>query len=132
MFNHVSLVISRIQAIIGKTVAAAVFLALLLLTQALPVDAATILPILSIGAKHQAEGALQQGIGKAEHVTGELKGKTAGLARQADGKAKRDVGRVESKAEEFANSNGRKATDLGEQIQDAAGSFADSVKDLVK
>jgi hypothetical protein len=54
------------------------------------------------------------------------------LARQVDGKAKRDIGKIESKAEEFASDGKKTATDLGEQIQDAAGSLANSVKDLVK
>lgn len=132
MLNHVDSIISKLQITIGKIAIVAVFLTLLLTMPVMSANAATVQPIASIGAKHQAEGAIKQGVGKVEQITGDVKGKAEGLTRQVDGKAKRDIGRVESKAEEFANRSGRKANDLGEQIQDAAGSFADSVKDLVK
>jgi uncharacterized protein YjbJ (UPF0337 family) len=132
MFKHIKSAISQMQNNVARLATVALCLALTMGLPMLPAHASSIQPIASIGLKHQAEGALQQGVGKAKEATGDLKGKAEGLARQADGKAKRDIGRVESKAEELARSGKKNATDLGEQIQDAAGSLADSVKDLVK
>ncbi len=132
MLKHVKSIIAKLPTTMGKVIALATFLILFLSLPMVSANAGTMQPIAAIGMKHQAEGALNQGVGKAEQATAGLKGETKGLARQIDGKAKRDIGRVESKAAEFANSSNRKATDLGDQIQDAAGSLANSVKDLVK
>jgi hypothetical protein len=98
----------------------------------LPANASSLQPMASIGIKHQAEGAAKQGIGKADQVTADLKGKAKGLANRIDGKAKSDIGRVESGAEKFANKNKENATELGNQIKDGADNIVDSVKDLVK
>lgn len=132
MFNYVQSLISKFQTNLSKVAGVALCLALLFAMPVLPANAASLQPIASIGLKHQAEGVLQQGAGKAKEATGDLGSKVEGLARQADGKAKRDIGRVESKVEDLAKSGKRNATDLGEQIQDAADSLANSVKDLVK
>lgn len=145
MFKQTRLAIvalfSSIQTHLTKVVATGLCLALLIGLPTMSARAASLplaLPlagsstIAAIGLQHQAEGAINQAAGKAEEVTGDLKGKAKGLARQVDGKAKRDIGKIESKAEEFASNGKEAATDLGEQIQDAAGSLANSVKDLVK
>lgn len=107
----------------------------LLMLMSLPMmsaNASTIQPVASVGIKHQAEGAMKQGMGKVEEAAGDLKGKAKGLADQVDGKVKRDIGRVESKAEKFAAKNKNNATELGNQIKDGASNLADSVKDLTK
>jgi uncharacterized protein YjbJ (UPF0337 family) len=109
-------------------------LCLILLTglPMLPAIAGNIHPMASIGVNHQAEGALKQGIGKAEQVTGDLKGKAKGLSKQADGKAKRDIGRVESAAEKLTHKGQENATHLGEKLKDGATNLVDSVRNSAK
>jgi uncharacterized protein YjbJ (UPF0337 family) len=131
MLKNVQSFISNLHSA-AKIAAIAICLVLLTSLPMLPANASTVQPMASIGIKHQAEGALKQGMGKAEEATGDLKSKAKGLANQVDGKAKRDIGRVESKAEKFAIKNKKNATELGNQIKDGAGDLVDSVKDLAK
>jgi uncharacterized protein YjbJ (UPF0337 family) len=131
MLKNVQLFISKLRNV-SKIAVATLCLVLLSSLPMLSANASTIQPMASIGIKHQAEGAVQQGIGKAEQVTGDLKGKAKGLSNQIDGKAKRDIGRIESKTEKFANKNKKNATELGNQIKDGVDSVANSVKDLAK
>lgn len=131
MLKYIRSFVAKFQNSAVKAAMIALCLTLLVGLPTLPAAADNQM-IASIGIKHQTEGALEQGIGKAEVAIGDLKGEVKGLARQADGKAKRNIGRVESKAEQLADKGKKTATNLGEQIQDVAGSIADSVKDLVK
>lgn len=108
------------------------FLALVITVQPHSVDAAT---LGSIGLKHQAEGTVEQIVGKAESKLGETKG----MARQVQGKATRDIGRVESNAEGMKKKTGEVIDDsknmldnLGDKIQSTANDIADSVKGLAK
>jgi uncharacterized protein YjbJ (UPF0337 family) len=131
MLKNVESFVSKLQTVV-KIATATLCLVVLTSLPILSANASSMQPMASIGIKHQAEGAVKQGIGKAEQVTGDLKDKAKGLSNRIDGKAKRDIGRVESKAEKFANKNKKNATELGNQIKDGADSIADSVKDLAK
>jgi uncharacterized protein YjbJ (UPF0337 family) len=131
MLKNVESFISKLQTVV-KIATVTICLVALTSLPMLSANASTIQTLASIGIKHQAEGAVKQGIGKAEQVTGDLKDKAKGLSNQIDGKAKRDIGRVESKAEKFANKNKKNATELGNQIKNGADSVVDSVKDLAK
>jgi uncharacterized protein YjbJ (UPF0337 family) len=131
MLKNIQSVISKLQTVAQIAVTT---LCLVILTSLpmLSANASTMPPMASIGIKHQAEGAVKQGVGKAEELTSDLKGKAKGLANKVDGKAKRDIGRVESKAEKFANKNKKNATELGNQIKEGAENLVDSAKDLAK
>jgi uncharacterized protein YjbJ (UPF0337 family) len=131
MLKNVQLFVLKLHNVVRIAVAT-LCLVMLSSLPMLSANASSTQPMASIGIKHQAEGAVKQGIGKAEEVTSDLKGKAKGLAKQVDGKAKRDIGRVESKAEKFADKNKKNATELGNQIKEGAGDLVDSVKDLAK
>jgi uncharacterized protein YjbJ (UPF0337 family) len=131
MLKPIQSVISKLHNV-ARIATATLCLVLLTSLPMLSANASIIQPMASIGIKHQAEGAVKQGVGKAEELTGDLKGKAKGLANKIDGKAKRDIGRVESKAEKFANKNKKNATELGNQIKYGAENLVDSAKDLAK
>jgi uncharacterized protein YjbJ (UPF0337 family) len=131
MSKHVQSFISNLRSA-AKIAATTLCLVLLTSLSMMSANASSTNPVASIGIKHQAEGAVKQGIGKAEELAGDLKGKAKGFSNQVDGKTKRDIGRIESEVEKFANKNKKNATELGNQIKDGADNLADSVKDLAK
>ncbi len=107
-------------------------LALVITVQPHPVEAST---LGAVGFGRQAEGAIDEAVGKAESKMGQTKG----MARQVKGKVTRDIGRVESEAEAMkkktgdAVDDGKNALDdLGDKIQSKASEIADSVKSLGK
>jgi uncharacterized protein YjbJ (UPF0337 family) len=88
-------------------------------------------PLATIGARHQAEGAIQQGLGKAKENVSDLKGKVGGLSQQAQGKAKRDIGRIESAVESASTDAKTTTNQIGAKLQTTAENLADTVKDIV-
>lgn len=88
-------------------------------------------PVAIFGFGRQAEGKVDQAVGKAQGSMNDATNKTKGFAKQATGKAKSDVGRIESNAKSATNKTRDAVSDAADSASDAANSAADKVKDLI-
>ncbi len=98
---------------------------------AAPTTVVKSVPVAIFGLGRQAEGKIDQAVGKAQTATSGAAGKTKGLTKQAKGRAKSDIGRVESSAKSVGDKTRDAVSDAADNTSDAVKAAADKVKDLV-
>lgn len=117
------------------TVALLMFLGLNLGTMRSAVAAPTSVvesgPVAIFGFGRQAEGKVDQAIGKAQTAKNGAIDKTKGLAKQAKGKAKSDIGRIESRAQIAKDKTQDAVSDAADRTSDAVNAAGDKVKNLM-
>jgi uncharacterized protein YjbJ (UPF0337 family) len=100
-------------------------------TIAAPTSVVKSVPVAIFGLGRQAEGKVDQTVGKAQGAMSGVTDKTKGLAKQVKGKAESDVGRIESSANSAKSKAQDAVSDAADNASDAANAAVDKVKDLM-